>query len=333
MAIDSAKAIRNSSLVFDLLRKYFQLYWLKPFDAVNDTANAIALLNFDWSKEPILEIGGGDGVFSFIMHGGEFSFSDDRYNQTDPSKAGDIYDIYKKDKAPNIKKKPVFQYNAGLDLKLSHLLKSRETMLYKKNNLISSKPEKLPFKNNIFNTVFLYTFHGLTDYKESLKEIKRIIRNDGTLLMIAVNKNIRDNFVCHKMSRFCEGKGWRRLSDYFSKLDGGRYNEIGGVFAKSLDEWKSLFSETGFQIEEVYSQVSPFLWRIYDTQTRPFLKAFIRANWLLEKLRLKGMVKALWIYLWFPVLALSYLIFAKPKKVDFGREPENMFLAIKGKAS
>ena len=36
--------------VVSLLRRYLQVYWLKPFDAVNDTANTWALRQFEWER-------------------------------------------------------------------------------------------------------------------------------------------------------------------------------------------------------------------------------------------------------------------------------------------
>lgn len=303
------------------------MYWLKPFDAVNDTANAIALLNFDWSKSPILEIGGGDGVFSFIMHGGKFAFEDDRYGQTDTSIKGDIYDIYKEELKLRITKEVSIKYDTGLDLKLSHLYKSRETGIYK--NLISSISEKLPLQDNFYSTVFLYTFHGLFDYSQTLKEIRRVIKKDGTLLMIAVNDTVKQSFICFNLHEYCKRKGWTKLSDYLSDLDGGRYQEIGTLFSKSMQEWKELFQETGFQIEEVYSQVSSLLWKIYDTQTRPFLKFMIRMNQILKNIHLKKLIKFLWVAPWLPVLYMFYLLLAKPVRVSLDEVPKGVFLAIK----
>lgn len=308
------------------------MYWLKPFDAVNDAANAMALSKFDWSEKPILEIGGGDGVFSFVLHGGEFKFLDDRYDQTDVSRQEDIYDVYKKGLTLKVKKIPPFQYDLGIDLKLNHLLKSRETMLYKHNNLISSKPEALPIKNNIFSTVFLYTFHGLTDYKEALREIRRVIKKDGKLLMIVVNKTVKDHFICYKIHKYCKKMGLNKMSDYFLKLDDGRFAEIGRKFAKSIQEWKTLCNEAGFQIEDIYTQVSPMLWRIYDTQTRPFLKVFIHLNYLLKRVCLKRIMKFLSVYLWLPVLGVFYFLLARPAKITIDNEPGGVFLAIRAKA-
>lgn len=314
-----------------LLKGYLEMYWLKPFDAINDTANAMAILQFDWSRRPILEIGGGDGAFSFIMHGGKFNFLNDRYDQVDITKPGDIYDFYQNSLSLQINRKPLIHYDVGVDLKLSHLLKGRETGLYLKDNLISAKPEKLPIKNNTFSAVFLYTFHGLTDYTDSLNEIARVIKRDGQLFMIAFNDIVKNNFICHKIQEYCAKRKWNFLSKYFSGLDGGRYQEIAEIFSNNINGWERLFNETGFQIQEVYTQISPLLWKIYDTQTRPFLKRLIRINWLLKKFHLKTAFKLIWLFLWFPILILFYLVFAMPSKIDMDGKPKGIFLCIMAK--
>jgi len=307
------------------------MYWLKPFDAVNDTANAVALLRFDWSKEPIMEAGGGDGVFSFIMHGGAFAFTDDRYNQADPGKSGDIYDVYDRTQKLHIKKTASIFYNLGADLKISHIYKARETGMYRNNQILSAIPETLPVKSGVYSTVFLYTFHGLSDYRRSLAEIRRIIRSDGVLLAIVVNDTVKNNFICFKLSRFFARQGWHRISRYFAQLDGGRHDEIAGLFAKNWIEWVSLLQETGFAIEEVYSQVSPALWKIYDTQTRPLLKYMIHCSRFLSKVHLKTLVKFLWICMWLPILMISYLLMALPIRLKMDGIPQNVFIAIKAK--
>lgn len=315
--------------VFKLLKEYFQMYWLKPFDAVNDAANATALRKFDWSKSPMLEIGGGDGVFSFIMHGGAFNFLDDRYDQTDTAKNGDIYDVYKEENNLRVCKDASLRYDLGIDLKLSHLFKSRETGMYK--YLVSSLPEALPVKSGYFGTVFLYTFHGLTDYEKTFKEIRKVIKEDGSLLLLVVNSTVKKVFICHRLHMFFKKLGFKRLSEYFLKLDAGRYSEIGGTFSKSLNEWETLLERSDFRIDKAYSQVSPFLWKIYDTQTRPFLRALIKFNMALKIMHLKKVFKALWFCIWFPVLAVSYYVSAKPKRVVKGKNIGNIFFAIESR--
>ena len=67
------------------LWRFNNLYFLKPNDAINDTLTASLLINFDWSGN-IVEIGSGDGVFSYILHGGYFSLAYDRYSQVNLNK-------------------------------------------------------------------------------------------------------------------------------------------------------------------------------------------------------------------------------------------------------
>ena len=55
--------------VITRLWRYFGLYFLKPFDAVNDTLTASLIRRLDWEGR-FLEIGSGDGFYSYVLHGG-----------------------------------------------------------------------------------------------------------------------------------------------------------------------------------------------------------------------------------------------------------------------
>ena len=69
---------------FSLIRlwRYLNIYFLKPFDAVNDTITSDLLLKLHWSDN-YMEIGSGDGMFSYIMHGNSFPIWFDRYLNVD----------------------------------------------------------------------------------------------------------------------------------------------------------------------------------------------------------------------------------------------------------
>ncbi|MCG3769385.1 MAG: hypothetical protein JW384_00507 [Nitrosomonadaceae bacterium] len=310
-------------LAIGLLRRYLQMYWLKPFDAVNDAANAWSLRQFSW-EEPILEIGGGDGVFSFIMHGGEFILTDDRYDQSNIDRPGDIFDVYHHKSCLTIKRSALRSYRASIDLKWSHLLKCRETKLYR--SLLLAPPAPLPFAAASFKTVFLYFPHGLVergealDYEHVLKEIRRIIRPDGALLMTAVNRKISSHFVCYPLYQFFSKQGWQQFAGYFKRLDAGRYEEISKL-GRSLEEWAKLLQDAGFNLVDRWVQVKPVAWRVYDFQTRPLLRPLIRFNRFLKRIHLKRVAKTAWVYMWLPWLTLFYLFFAKPKSPS-GRSAE-----------
>lgn len=314
---------------FNLLKRYFQVYWLKPFDAVNDTANAWALRRFSW-EEPILEIGGGDGMFSFIMQGGEFAFGDDRYFQCDPGRGGDIFDVYTEGKPLQIRKKAGLTYAVGVDLKVSHLQKARETGLYQE--MKSSAPEKIPLGDSRFQTVFLYLFHGLSDYEKTLREARRVIRPRGKLLMVAFNDTVGRYFICHKLKEFFNRKGWRGLARFWDRLDGGRYQEIGGL-AKSLPEWEALLEKTGFRLNTTYAQVSPGAWRVYDIQTRPFFRTLIRWTSGLEKIHLRRLVKFIWLYGGLVPLFCFYRAAARPRPVEKGTSCRDVLFVFNAEAA
>jgi SAM-dependent methyltransferase len=307
-----------------LLKRYLQVYWLKPFDAINDTANAAALTQFTW-EDPILEVGGGDGMFSFLMHGGQFSFKDDRYTQSDPNRAGDVFDVYKEGASLTVKKPAGLHYATGVDLKMSHIFKARETGLY--DDLKSSVPEELPLKAESYQTVFLYLFHGLTNYENTLREIRRVIRPQGRLLMVAFNKNVSRFFICHKLHLFFASHGFVRLAAYFKKLDGGRSEEITGM-ARTLPEWQLLLNATGFKLQKVYTHVSPLAWMANDVQTRPLFRFLIRVSQKLEDFHLKAVIKGIVVYgLLIPLYGFFQLA-AKPREITAsGSETLFVFLA------
>ena len=81
------------SFILSRLWNYLSLYFLKPFDAINDTLTASLISRLDWSGE-FVEIGSGDGVFSYVMHGGTFPLWFDRYLMTDLTRE-DIYDTHR----------------------------------------------------------------------------------------------------------------------------------------------------------------------------------------------------------------------------------------------
>lgn len=321
-------------MVFSLLRRYLQMYWLKPFDAVNDTANAWALRQCPWS-EPILEIGSGDGVFSFILHGGEFSFVDDRYDQADPRLKGDIFDIYHEKSRMAVKRPAQVKYAAGLDLKRSHLMKCKETGMYRL--LVVSTPQELPFSSDSFMTVFLYFPHGLVeqgkalDYRATLKEVRRVLHRNGSLLMTAFHKNVSRYFLCNMLSSFFSRRDLNKLGRYFRNLDAGRSQEISHL-ARSPGEWEKLLFDSGLKVVDVWCQISPIAWLVYDIQTRPIFRQLIKWNWVLRRLRLKRFLKRFFVYACLPILVVFYYLFARPRGTetiqDHGEHVGYVFRAV-----
>ena len=67
------KIIMN--FILSRLWRYLNIYFLKPFDAVNDTLTSYLIYKVHKLKNNYLELGSGDGMFSFIMAEVNFLFT------------------------------------------------------------------------------------------------------------------------------------------------------------------------------------------------------------------------------------------------------------------
>ena len=132
-------------LIKSLIRlwNYLNIYYLKPFDAVNDTITSDLLLKLNWQNNYI-EIGSGDGAFSFIMHGGSFSLYYDRYLNVNLNKK-DIFNSNNKNLVikKKYKKEKIFP-SISIDAKKFHVDLVKKIGFSKKT--ILSKYENLPIK-------------------------------------------------------------------------------------------------------------------------------------------------------------------------------------------
>ena len=289
-------------IVFVLTRlwRYHGLYFLKPNDAINDTLTSSLLHRLDWSGQ-FLEIGSGDGVFSYVMHGGSFPLWFDRYLLTDLCKT-DIYDIHHDGvfKPSKILKKP--DIVLSIDAKISHVKKIKEIQFSK--SAVVSNYEYLPLESNVFKNVFYYTPHGLVNHAEAMCEASRVMTPNGRMLILLFNSAIKKSFLCHRLSKITP----QPFSSYFSKLDNGRCDEIMGL-AKSPEEWRIFFLRHGLEIEKSYSGLSTFAWKVYDIQTRPILKQLVNFfNILPPKFRV--IAKLSWMIFFYPYLIIFYLFYS-----------------------
>ncbi len=299
-----------SSFIFTVSRlwNYLNIYFLKPFDAVNDTLTATLIRKFNWNI-PYLEIGSGDGVFSYVMHGGKFPVWFDRYIDVN-LKNKDIFDTHDLVNGFDLKKIKKIRNLCSVDSKENHVKKIKEIGFADK--AILSEYENLPFKNESFESIFLYTPHGLHDYDKCIKECNRALTKKGYMIVLNYNQNIKNYFVCHKLYTKLKGTFKR----YFKKLDNGRHDEITNL-SKSLDEWRLFFRERGFKIIKYYEGLSPIAWIFYDIQTRPFLKPLIKFFNFFPK-SFRTILKLIWMLVWYPILLGFYFffsnIFIKSKK-------------------
>ena len=139
----------------DSLNGLLNAYWIRPEAAIHRTLDILQMKNVVF-KKPILDLGCGNGVFSFLFFGGKFNSDFDVYqwvpDTTNFIKGRDIYNQSTKYK-PKILKKPKTKVDVGIDWKQSLLDNANKLGLYDKT-VQHDLNKKLPFDDNSFSTIF-----------------------------------------------------------------------------------------------------------------------------------------------------------------------------------
>ncbi len=287
------------NFILTRLWRYLNIYFLKPFDAVNDTLTSYLVFKKHKLEKDYLELGSGDGMYSFIMSGGKFPLNFDRYIDVSLKKK-DIFDTHKKE-IKVYKNKNLIRPYLSIDAKKNHVKKIKEIGFSKYSQ--ASKLENIKIKNkNKFSLIFFYTAHGLNDFKKSIKQAKKLLKKNGKILILVFDDFVKKNFVCYKMSK----KNF--FPAFFRKIDNGRFKEIGN-YSKTTENWMNFFEKNGLKVNKISSGLSGTAWKVYDVQTRPILFFLIRFfNTFPSFLRV--LLKLIWMIFFYPVLILFFLFYS-----------------------
>ncbi|MDR0137722.1 class I SAM-dependent methyltransferase [Metabacillus idriensis] len=119
----------------------------------------------------------------------------------------------------------------GLDIDPIMLLKAKNR-LKEDTCLVQGSLEKLPFEDNQFDFIFCESVLSFTNSAESLRELNRVLKDNGVLISIEVTRADQpDRKLIEKIQSFY---GFHHL-----------FNE---------QEWKSAFKTAGFQKVEVRTE-------------------------------------------------------------------------------
>lgn len=258
-------------------KNVLEAYWLRPETAfwrardiqvINET-------NFKFEGK-CLDMGGGDGIFSFLMNGGRLKTDYDSYSFTSNLDKhvtfSDIYDSEIKD-ISNLGDIVLEKTNkidiTNFDHKLNLLNKSKLLNFYSK--FINGDANKiLKIRNNTFDSIFSNIVYWINDTCQLLDELSRIGKPNSTLLFLVPN------------SRFLERSNLFKYRDFnFEKkfleiLDRGRYqSNITSV--KTREEWIKILRNTNWNIIENKSYLSDDLINYWEIALRPFSPFLIDA--------------------------------------------------------
>lgn len=131
-----------------------------------------------------LDLGCGDGVFSFIRANGTFDITFDDYqsigNLDKFYENIDIHDTFKEKYEPMISKQAKYKFKYALDHKENLLSKAKKLNLYE--YFIKHDANKtLPFEDSSIDCVFSNIVYWINDPQKILNEISRILKDGGEM--------------------------------------------------------------------------------------------------------------------------------------------------------
>lgn len=253
-----------------LLRKYLELYWLRPEVALWRLADADALHRVSFQGAE-LDLGCGNGLNSFILCGGQLPLSVDDFIDADTpdanrflSGAADIYDsppasIAKLDP-------PKHRIRLGLDWKQNLLDKAARLGLYERLMLHDAN-FPLPLDSCSVASAFSNTFYWIDNIDLALTELARTLRSDGVATVLVPDTTLRESFF---YSKYVVGHGW----DWMTVLDKGRHSHMRHFGTAA--EWRQRFASSGLSVQTHLPYLSSRVHDIHEIGLRPISPVLVK---------------------------------------------------------
>lgn len=259
-----------------ILKNFLNLHWIRPEVALWRTLDSIQLKKILF-KKPMIDLGCGDGTFSFTLFEGQVKVDFDVYG-TIKNTSGffDGKDIQnqKAKIIPKITKNPKKKFETGIDWKKALLEKAEKLQVYDvliKHDL--NKP--LPIEDKKYETVFSNIFYWVPNIDQLLTESKRILNDSGKIIILVPDKKLKDNLIFKQYIK--HRYKWAKI------LDRGIYKNI-TKHAYSYSDWRKLFKKHDLKIEYHSQYLSPKFIKLWSIGMRPYSPYMIEmANKILIK--------------------------------------------------
>ena len=288
-------AIRNRPQGEAKQRQYINAYWLRPENAFWMVLRSDVLSRVPM-RGPILDLGCGDGVFSFLHAGGRFASKFDVFTAVNNLERvlddhDDVFDHDDDNYQPEITAQPEYAIDCGTDLKGNLLSKAAKLGLYKR--LIQhDHNDRLPFGDGEFETVYCNTAYWVDDVDAFLREIARVTAPGGTAVL-QVKLDAIKQFTMQK-HRDVLGDRWLDI------IDRGRlacWPTLG-----DRGTWEDRFASAGLDIVEATPFVTGTHAHIWDIGVRPIAPMLIKTMNAIHA-HLRQEIKRDWVDIFCDLLA------------------------------
>jgi ubiquinone/menaquinone biosynthesis C-methylase UbiE len=276
----------------ELIAEFSRLYWLKPADIVWDAVPAYHIRKFIGQDDKVLDLGCGDGLFSAVTFGARLPLDYDRFINAAPKnqaigegQSGDIYSDPKS--APKLLQRPVRKIDAGLELKAHHLKVAESLDLY--DQLFEADFRKIPCPDATFDKVFsAMAFYWGDDMVAQLKEVRRVLKDNGSFLVTLTSEHMYDMHIAKKLSE--DENISTPMRKFLEELDGGRRAFV-TRHGRTVRQWVDLMREHGFEVTKTVPIINEIMFALQDISQRPFQKMFMKMAGGEDFRSLRGQVK------------------------------------------
>jgi SAM-dependent methyltransferase len=216
---------------------------------------------------PSLDLGCGDGIFSFIRAGGAFRDDFDAFQSVGNLdrffQNVDVFDHFQAGNKPQILTAPRYRIDVGFDHKVNLLRKAGELELYAELREGDGNAP-LPFPDSSFRSLFSNIVYWLSNLNLVFEEIRRILSPDGQACLMLPDASFPE-FSFY--NRFYKKTGDERFR-FLELLDRGRLSD-NIKQSKSDDRWRSLFDAAGLAVRAHKRHLSSPIIQAWDVGLRP----------------------------------------------------------------
>lgn len=258
-----------SPSTFDELLKVF---WLRPETALWRELDIRAMQSFAF-RSPSLDLGCGDGLFSFVRAGGRFDDTFDAFRDVAHlDRFFDNVDVFDApgESAPVITRRPDHRIDCGFDQKHNLLRKAARLDFYRELKQGDAN-SVLPFFDASFNSVFSNIVYWLDDPQAVITEIARIVCPGGQVCLMLPNRTLPEFSFYNQLYKKTGNSDWR----FLEKLDRGRFTD-NIRHARSAEEWEQMFTVAGLHVAIHNNHLSKTVIQIWDVGFRPLFPVLRR---------------------------------------------------------
>jgi len=263
----------------ELWRAYLSAFWLRPETALILYAEALAIrATAGGLSGPWLDLGCGDGIHAGIYAGWRFHEQFDAFQSLDLS-AADLYDRYEPAEFSACVVREGQPLEHGIDVKPTAVARARALGVF--GEVAQADATRLPLAEQSVGVIFSNMLRDLGEpLNAALAECRRVLRQDGTLLISAMTPLYASSLYFAPAARQAEMRGDRDAARQLLKLDRGR-----SVFCQrqlSVEQWEPLLAQAGLHVDGVTTIAGGSALRFWDIGLRPFSPALLRQRdaWL-----------------------------------------------------